>query len=416
MSRKTKKPKARGGHLKAVPSAPKLPLQLVLNHRSVDSLTPDFVHWFEKFGDTPDALQALEVVKLFMTTSHAVSDQSSATRIDPDTLEDAAFALVGVLDEPDMDDALGEVYDYLHLYVDFLSETGRWSGSEEEYSIVHSFLTEELADDGPDFPPLDLPELSGEEQDQGFRELPVLELASRLLEWLGEGKDVTSTRALRLKDVEGAAAAVGVKARGKKNGKQPLVPLFDSEEYAQSQSETFEVRSMHDVPVLREIWAALVDSRILSVGSTRAVPGAGAESWHSRDLESRLQIRREFLVVFLASAVMNSGSMFQEGSDQLLATVLIKGSTAEPMGVEELSKSADLGAGDDIFLAFSARRTRTQLAKLAELGLLQVDTHYTVSPVVIQCVPPALALVLALEDFEPPSHDPSDSQPAPNHR
>ena len=173
---------------------------------------------------------------------------------------------------------------------------------------------------------------------------------------------------------------------------------------------------MHDVPVLREIWAALVDSRILSVGATRAVPGAGADSWHSQDPESRLRIRREFLVVFLASAVMNSGSIFQEGFDQLLATVLIKGTTGEPMGVEELSKSAEPGAGDDIFLAFSARRTRIQLAKLAELGLIQVDTHYTVSPVVIQCVPPALALVLALEDFEPPSHDPSDSGPAANHR
>jgi hypothetical protein len=193
MSRKTKKPKARGGHLKAVPSAPRLPLQLVLNHRSVDSLTPDFVHWFEKFGDAPDALQCLEVVKLFMTTSHAVSNQSSATRIDPDTVEDAAIGLVGVLDEADTDEAdtdeaLDEVYDYLHLYVDFLSETGRWSGSQEEYSVVHAFLTE----GAPDFPPLNLPELTAEEQDQAFRELPVLELANRLLEWLEEGKDVTS--------------------------------------------------------------------------------------------------------------------------------------------------------------------------------------------------------------------------------
>ncbi|MFK4298337.1 hypothetical protein ABH924_003505 [Arthrobacter sp. GAS37] len=407
MSRKTKKPKARGGHLKAVPSAPRLPLQLVLNHRSVDSLTPDFVHWFEKFGDAPDALQCLEVVKLFMTTSHAVSNQSSATRIDPDTVEDAAIGLVGVLDEADTDEALDEVYDYLHLYVDFLSETGRWSGSQEEYSVVHAFLTE----GAPDFPPLNLPELTAEEQDQAFRELPVLELANRLLEWLEEGKDVTSTRALRLKDVEGAAAAVGVNAKGKRGGKRTLAPEVEEDGRAQSQSETFEVRSMHDVPVLREIWAALVDSRILSVGATRAVPGAGADSWHSQDPESRLRIRREFLVVFLASAVMNSGSIFQEGFDQLLATVLIKGTTGEPMGVEELSKSAEPGAGDDIFLAFSARRTRIQLAKLAELGLIQVDTHYTVSPVVIQCVPPALALVLALEDFEPPVTRPIRQRP-----
>lgn len=51
MSRKTEKPKACGGHLKAVPSAPKMPLQLVLNHRVVDSFTSDFVHWYERLSD-----------------------------------------------------------------------------------------------------------------------------------------------------------------------------------------------------------------------------------------------------------------------------------------------------------------------------------------------------------------------------
>ncbi|MFB9821550.1 hypothetical protein [Arthrobacter ramosus] len=68
--------------------------------------------------------------------------------------------------------------------------------------------------------------------------------------------------------------------------------------------------------------------------------------------------------------------------------------------------------------AFEAMRALRELASLADLGLVNVDTHYTVSPVVIQCVIPALALVLAMEDdFEPgPSHDPSDSQPATNHR
>lgn len=404
MSRKSKKPKARGGHLKAVPSAPKLPLQLVLNHRVVDSFTPDFVHWFGGFGDAPDALRCLEVVKLFITTSHAVSDQSSATRIDPDSLEDAAFGLVGVLDEADMDAALDEIYDYLHLFVDFLSETGRWSGSQEEYSIVHALLTEGTADGAPDFPPFQLPELSAEEQDRAFRELPVLQLAGQLLEWLGEGKDVTSTGVLRLKDIEAAAASVGVKARGKKNGKQPLVPLFEIEEYAQSQPESLEVGSMHDVPVLRDIWASLIDAGILSLGSTRAVPGSGADSWHSQDLDSRLQIRRKFLVVFLASAVMDSGSIWEEGprANELLASVLIKGTTGEPVGVDELSKPAENGAGDDILLAYSAMRTRTELTGLSDLGLITVDTHYVVSPAVIQCVPPALALVLAVEDdFEP---------------
>ncbi|GAA3319227.1 hypothetical protein [Arthrobacter ramosus] len=308
MSRKTKKPKARGGHLKAVPSAPKMPLQLVLNHRVVDSFTPDFVRWYERFSDAEDALQCLQIVKLFITANHAISEESSATSFDPDSLDDAALALAVMLDESDSDEALVEIFDYLHLYVEFLFETGLWSGTEEDYFVVHMLLSEEAA--GEMDLPGDIPELSDEEQDRAFQELPVLQLTRRLLEWLGAGKDVTSTGVLRLKDIEGAAGAVGVKARGKRTGKRPL---SEGQGDGDGDPESFEVGSMHEVPVLREIWAALVDIDVLSIGSTRAAPGAGAESWHSPDLDSRLQTRREFLTVFLASAVMDSGSMSEEG-------------------------------------------------------------------------------------------------------
>ena len=399
MSRKTKKPKARGGHLKAVPSAPKMPLQLVLNHRAVDSLTPDFVRWYERFSDAEDALQCLAIVKLFITASHAISEESSATSFDPDSLDDAALALAGMLDESDSDEALVEIFDYLHLYAEFLFETGRWSGTEEDYFVVHMLLSEEAA--GELDLPGDIPELSEEEQDRAFQELPVLQLTGRLLEWIGAGKDVTSTGVLRLKDIEGAAGAVGVKARGKRTGKRPL-PEGQAE--GQGDPESFEVGSMHEVPVLREIWAALVDIDVLSIGSTRAVPGARAESWHSEDLDSRIQIRREFLTVFLASTVMDSGSMWEEGprDNATLARVLLKGTTAEPVSVEEIKSAAEIDSTDEVLLAFEAMRARRELTRLADLGLVIVDTHYTVSPVVVQCVIPALALVLAMEDdFEP---------------
>ncbi|MEV8148775.1 hypothetical protein AB0O52_11610 [Arthrobacter sp. NPDC080073] len=402
MSRKPKKPKSRGGHLKAVPSAPKMPLQVVLNHRAVDSLTPDFVHWYKRFSDAEDALQCLAIVKLFITASHAISEESSATSIDPDSLDDAALALAGMLDESDSDEALLKIFDYLHLYVEFLFETGRWSGTEEDYFVVHMLLSEEAV--GEMDLRGDIPELSEEEQDRAFQELPVLQLTGRLLEWIGAGKDVTSTGVLRLKDIEGAAGAVGVKARGKKTGKRPL-----PEGYAEGEDpESFEVGSMHEVPVLSDIWAALVDIDVLSIGSTRAAPGAGAESWHSKDLDSRLQIRREFLTVFLASAVMDSGSTWEDGprDNATLAKVLLKGTTGEPVSVEEIDSAADIDSADGLLLAFEAMRARNELTRLADLGLVIVDTHYTVSPVVVQCVIPALALVLAMED---------DLEPGPVH-
>ncbi|WP_284753135.1 hypothetical protein [Arthrobacter sp. efr-133-R2A-120] len=419
MSRKTKKPKARGGHLKAAPSAPKMPLQLVLNHRVVDSLTPEFVHWYERFSDAEDALRCLHIVKLFISASHAISEESSATRFDPDSLDDAALALAGMLDVADSDEALVEIFDYLHLYAEFLFETGRWSGTEEDYFVLHMLLSEEAG--GELDLPGNIPELSDEEQDRAFQELPVLQLTGRLLEWLGSGKDVTSTGVLRLKDIEGAAGVVGVKARGKKTGKRPLPEGQGAAEVeGEVDPESFEVGSMHEVPVLSDIWAAMVGTRILSIGSTRALPGAGAESWHSQDLDSRLQIRREFLTVFLASAVMDSGSMWEEGprDNATLARVLLRGASGEPVSVDELKSAAANESVGSALPTFEAIRALRELATLADLGLVHVDTYYTVPPAVIQCVIPALALVLTMEDkFEPgPSHDPSDSGPVTNHR
>ncbi|UKA59287.1 hypothetical protein [Arthrobacter sp. FW306-2-2C-D06B] len=376
-----------------------------------DSFTPDFVHWYERFSDAEDALRCLHIVKLFISASHAISEESSATWFDPDSLDDAALALAGMLDESDSDEALVEIFDYLHLYAEFLFETGRWSGTEEDYFVLHMLLTEEAS--GELGLPDDIPELSDEEQDRAFQELPVLQLTGRLLEWIGSGKDVTSTGVLRLKDIEGAAGAVGVKARGKKTGKGPL-----SE--GEVDAESLEVGSMHEVPVLREIWAALVDIDALSIGSTRASPGAGAESWNSQDLDSRLQIRREFLTVFLASTVMDSGSMWEEGprDNATLARVLLKGTTAEPVSVEEIKSAAEIDSTDEVLLAFEAMRARRELTRLADLGLVEADTHYTVPPAVIQCVIPALAMVLAMEDdFEQGlSHGPSDGSAATNHR
>lgn len=288
-------------------------------------------------------MQCLHIVKLFISASHAISKESSATWFDPDSLDDAAVALAGTLDESDSDEALVAIFDYLHLYAEFLFETGRWSGTEEDYFVLHMLLTEEAS--GELDLPADIPELSDEEQDRAFQELPVLQLTGRLLEWLGAGKDVTSTGVLRLKDIEGAAGAAGVKARGKRTGKR-LLPEGQGEA---GDPESCEVGSMHEVPVLREIWAALVDIDALSIGSTRALPGGGAESWHSQDLDSRLQIRHEFLTVFLASAVMDSGSMGEEGprENKTLARVLLKGTVAEPVSVDEINRAADNDSADE---------------------------------------------------------------------
>ncbi|MBO1269692.1 plasmid pRiA4b ORF-3 family protein [Arthrobacter cavernae] len=401
MSKKSKRPGRKpGGHLSSVPSANKMPLQLALNLRVVDSLTPDFVHWFEGgIGEAADAMQCLEVVRLFLTTGQALGSGSTATHLQEADLEEVAETLAGTLAGDD-DGILDGLYDALHVYVDYLKESGQWTGSQQDYDHVHALLSDETDDNGPDLPDIKIPELTDEEQLRAFSELPLIKRTTRLLEWIGAGKDVTSTGALRLKDIEAAAAAVGVEAKGRKNAKRPL-ELWEGDE--ENLSAVLEVGSMHDVPVLREIWLALAQSGILSVGATRAVPGAEAAHWNSKDLTARIRNLRVFLTAFLVDALTTSGGFWSNEPelDNVLAMVLVKGSSAEPLEVSEIADMAENGAGGDIFMTIAAMRARPKLADLAELGLITAGTHYTVPPVVIGSLPPAIALVLMEvdEDF-----------------
>ncbi|WP_426998168.1 hypothetical protein [Pseudarthrobacter sp. N5] len=404
MGKKTNRPKNKGSrHLSAVPSAPRMPLQLVLNHRVVDSLTGDFVRWYEgSFGDASDALDCLEVVKLFITTTHALTDRSSATTLELAGLEDAAETIAGTLIENDGEDALDDLYDTLHVYVDYLKESGHWSGTDAEYVDIHAFLTDESISDFQRIPDFQVPELSDQEQDQAFAGLPLMQKATSLLEWIGAGKEVTSTGVLRLKDVATAAAAVGIHAVGKRAAKGPMGVAFrDAGEEGGHQESPLEVGTMHDVPVLSDVWAALVRSGIITIGSTRATPGPEAGLWSRQDVADRLGIRREFTTAFLADAVTDTDSGWSgqlPELDGVLAVILAKGATAEPMEVEELTELATNGDTGDIFLAFSALRARSKLAALADFGLVRVDSHYTVAPVVVQSLAPAIAEVLLSEE------------------
>lgn len=101
---------------------------------------------------------------------------------------------------------------------------------------------------------------------------------------------------------------------------------------------------------------------------------------------------------------MDSGDMWEEGprDNATLARVLLRGATGEPVSVDELKSAAANESVGSALPTFEAIRALRELATLADLGLVDVDTHYTVPPPVIQCVIPALALVLAMEDnFEP---------------
>ncbi|MET3205430.1 hypothetical protein ACQCSV_04100 [Pseudarthrobacter sp. S3] len=431
MTKKTGKSKSRNKdrrHLKAVPSAPKMPLQLVLNHRVLDSMALDFIQWHATEDPDPaGAFECLELVKLFLTSQHAINGSSSATAIDSESLDQAAGAIAASLDPDDMDEAFDDIYFALHSYIHFLKGTGRWSGTDAAYEELHSVLGNGIAAAVPQLPAIQVPDLSDDHQEAAFNAMPLIQRASALLDWIGTGKEITSTGALRLKDIEPAAAAAGVQARGKR-GASGAAPLFDLET-AGSQPETLlEVGTMHDVPVLREIWSALVGAGLISLGSTKATPGPEVTAWNSTRIEERLDIRRKLSVVLLVGVLTDEDDEWdQEAVAGTLLAVLTYGTTDEPMLVAELERMAspdlegalrqDMDLEDntelkdtaleEIYASFAALQAQQKLSLLAELGLVEAATDYRVPPVAIQCLELAMGF-LKLAD------EPSDATESPS--
>ena len=389
MAKKSGKSKGKG-HLRSVPAAPKMPLQLVLNHRVVDSLTMEFIQWLGADGaGASDAVEILELVKLLLTTQHATQGSSSATAFDLDGVDAAAETILAALEEDEIADAVDDIFGALAVYIEFLDESGRWSGTDAAYDELQSFLaTPGGPEDVPGGRPIDVPHLSTEEQDTAFSALPLIQHASSLLEWIGEGKDVTTTGALRLKDIEAAAAAVGVNAHGKRGAGRPM----DPEGVHGDQDAPLEVGTMYDVPLLRDIWAALVRAGLLTLGSTRAVVGPEIGSWNSTDAGERVRTRRRLnLSLLLANIAIPDEPWSPEDMDPLLLIVLARGTDLNPMPVAQLEQLA--ADDEDPHYSYLALRAGNKLAALAKLGIVEADTSYRVAKVAIQCVASALKII-----------------------
>ncbi|HEY8754356.1 MAG TPA: hypothetical protein VIM40_12005 [Arthrobacter sp.] len=426
MTKKTGRSKNRNKgqrHLRSVPSAPKMPLQLVLNHRVIDSMAVEFIHWHgTEHPDPADAFECLELVKLFLTAQHAIVGASSATAIDSESVEQAAGAIAASLDPDEMDEVFEDVYFALHSYIHFLKASGHWSGTDAAYEELHSVLGLGIASAVPQLPVIQVPVLSDNHQDAAFNAMPLIQRASALLEWIGTGKEVTATGALRLKDIEPAAAAAGVQARGKRGAGRALPG--PGPETAESQPATpLEVGTMLDVPVLRDIWSALANAGLIRLSSTRAVPGREAASWNSPGIEERLNIRRMLAVAVLVGVLTDADQVWNdEGVARTLQAVLTRGTTDEPMPVAELERMAsmDLEAAllqdidledteledteleesrlEEIYASFAALGAQRKLSLLAELGLVEAETDYRVPPVAIQCLDMAMTYLTMADD------------------
>jgi hypothetical protein len=195
---------------------------------------------------------------------------------------------------------------------------------------------------------------------------------------------------------------------------------------------------VHDVPVLRDIWSALVGAGLVTLRSTKAIPGPEVAAWNSIRIEERLDIRRMLSVVLLVGVLTDEDHGWdQEAVAGTLLAVLTHGTTDEPMPVAELERMAspdvegallrDMNLEDmdledmdleytehkdtaleEIYASVAALQAQQKLTILAELGLVEAATDYRVPPVAVQCLDLAMGFFNLAEEPSDATEFPSN--------
>ncbi|GER24398.1 hypothetical protein NCCP1664_28930 [Zafaria cholistanensis] len=363
--------------------------------RAVDSMAPEFVRWHDPLGPADAARRDLALVKDFLKTFAELAETSSATDL-PSSLLRTALESDPHSADPERMEALGGA---LALYVNFLGQTGRWTGADADFDRVLDLLD---SNDSPDplLSDLRLPDLTVEQEAAELAALPVVRRGLGLLAWIGGGREATASGQLRRRDIEEAAACIGVRARGAGPGRGRKEPIRSSGGGGRGAGDPGDgprvVRSMAEVPQLVTVLTALHTVGATRLVTSHIVPGPAAETLLAGPDGAGtawLGAARDFVTEFLACDL----DRIEDGRDgsevaELALTLLAAGSSDHPAPLEWLLAAPDrAGAAERPAARRAARAGHRLVREWEEWGLLTVGTALSVPDVVRASVAEVLA-------------------------
>ncbi|MDP9695130.1 UNVERIFIED_ORG: hypothetical protein J2X79_002699 [Arthrobacter globiformis] len=367
--------------------------------RAVDSLAPAFVRWFDDGapGAAATALNCLAAIESVMGRYMDRVAAADLTRLDPVILADALAADLAATAADDDDDDRGEfVIAAVHGFVDFLADTDRWSGPAEQLADVVDLLNA-LLGETEDWRLVEVPVISDDDALKVFSELPLIQRTTALLQWIGDAKPVTGTGALRTKDIEAAAACVGLKARG--GPKQAGAPHGGN---GGLEKPVPTVRSMYEVPLLAQVWEALARTELIKIGSTKAASTPATAVFLAGETPDRLEELVFFVDQFLAACVLgyDPEQPWEVLVAATVASILLAAASADPPRRDTVLDPRT-GASPEERATVEALKAAavSQLEALAEQGILTIDTHFRVPPALVRCIANTYEDATVLQDL-----------------
>ncbi len=428
--------------------------------RGLRPLAQAFDRWGESDIESVTFAQVAEPLTFAFRALATLTGHDEVTGWEPDRLRflfDVIVPEVGL--DPDAERMLAAA---LYQLTAFLGDTGRWTRSTQELSASMLLLQELAGIDGPDGDEMS-EELAAAARTEvapavelaALRLLPVVRHLEALLTWLGPGRAVTATGALRLVDLPAAAALVGVRVRpparspgrpaGAADGPAQLAldvgPDSGTSDGGTSGTEDrghdpgpdgtegVVAASMWDVRELAAVWVTGVEAGLIEIGSTRARPTDRWDAWREADEVSRVELVR-------AAAARHLGAWLERvlteslfGPVAVAPTVsaffgALTGDRLRPGQVARVvadTSATTLLAPDPAVVDIALDLARSRLDQAVQAGVLRLDPDgsdgsYAVPDALVPTVARAMLRFVREDDHDTELVRAPDPDPVPRRR
>lgn len=209
--------------------------------------------------------------------------------------------LAEALDRLDPDEAdERSVVGALLLYSRFLADTGRWAADEADLSFSLQLLDAEIGAGDP-------AALSPDDEADQLRRIDAVDQVVTLVDWIGAGRPLTATGALKLADVVEISALLG----------EPVATSA-----ATRADDEPVVRSMWQAPSLSLAWIAAQDAGLLEESARGVSVSAAGADLHAEDDELRRQALRQTVSSYVLTMLDALPAADQESDDVVVAAVV----------------------------------------------------------------------------------------------
>lgn len=247
--------KSRGGHPGRNPSAGASKFESQVRE-AMRPYAAQLRAFFNQRHSPTDSEAGIEGLVTLLTVHARLRDKVAVTELNHDALS-TQFTDLRVIG----DDVAVACASMLREFLLFLAESGRWSGSVEEFKSVFNLLSTQGGES-----PVVVPELDEESADTRWAKLPMVSTARALLCWVGQGRDVAPDGLLLQSDLVEAAAAVGALVEFDADAEVPALQWIPEDGTA--------IGKLSQLPKLGTYWDALLRAGALVVRDGKVAPNA----------------------------------------------------------------------------------------------------------------------------------------------